>query len=247
MIKKIIICLLSILTLCLWPVNLYLKNTLPDFTTYVIPAVLLIISYFLYSKESKYHLGPILLIGLYEKKLLILPIIFIGIELLINFKKEILTFFIASLVIFFWQYSSWRGQTVFNRDYEGEQLLIRNIHLYPNIPMARIFQNKPKLYLGKVTTNFFTLIDLNNYFFAGHPAPTTTPTQELYKYLWPLLIFLIIGIYHFKDIKNKNFVTISFISCIVTLSLLNNFDRNDFVLWFPVSLVIIHGIKKTFK
>ena len=35
--------------------------------------------------------------------------------------------------------------------------------------------------------------------------------------------------------------------CLLTLRLLNNFDRNDFILWFPIGLIIIHGIKKTLK
>lgn len=247
MIKKIIISILAILTLTCWPVNLYLKNTLPDFVTYFIPAVLLVISYYMYSNTNKYYLTPILMIGIYEKKLLILPIIFFAIEILINFKKEILTFMVASLVLFFWQYSAWRGQSVFNRDYEGEQQILRDIHLYPNIPMARFFQNKPKLYLGKVSVNFFALADLNNYFFAGHPAPTTISTQELYKFYWPLIIFLLLGIYHFNDLVIEDFILISTIACLVSLSVLINFDRNDFILWFPISLIIIHGIKKTFK
>ena len=246
-IKKILVATFSFLTLILWPVNLYLKNTLPNFVSYIIPAIFLLISYFAYSKNSRYWLTPVLLIGVYEPKLVILPVVFCFIEMIINYKKETLSFLIIALAIFVWQFGRWEGQIVFNKDYEGEQLLIRNIHLYPNVFTARLFQNKPKLYLGKVTTNFFTLTDLNNYFFAGHPAPTTIPSQELYKYYWPLIIFLIIGIYYFYDINNKNFILISIASCLLSLSLLKNFDRNDFILWFPIGLIIIHGIKKTLK
>jgi len=246
MFKKVLVITLSILTLILWPVNLYFKNTLSDFASYIVPAILLLISYFAYSKNNKYYVAPILFIGIYEPKLLILPLIFCFIELVINFKKEVFSFFIISLVVFFWQFGEWRGQTVFNRDYEGEQLLIRNIHLYPNIPMARLFQNKPKLYLEKVSNNFFALTDLNNYFFAGHPAPTVISTQELYKFFWPFLIFLFVGIYHIKDFVNKKFLLTSFIASLTALSVLQVFDRNDFILWFPISLIIIHGIKKIF-
>jgi hypothetical protein len=245
-VKKSLFFVLSFFTFDLWPVNLYLKNTLPDFISYVIPALLLITSYFLYSKQNKYYLAPILLIGIYEKKFAILPLIFCFFDTITNFKKETVSLLVVSLTIFFWQFTPYRGQTVFNRDYEGEQLLIRNIHIYPNIPMARAFQNKANLYLGKVTNNMFYLTDLNNYFFAGHPAPTTKPTQELYKFYWPLIIFLLIGIYSFKDIKGKNFVLISLISCLISLSLLNNYDRNDFILWYPIGLLITNGIKKIF-
>lgn len=245
--RKIIIFTFSALTLVLWPVNLYLKNTLPDFIIYLIPAILIVISYFLYSKKSVSYIVPIMLIPFFEKKFLILPLIFIAIEIYINFKKGLITLFITSLVLFFWNFTYFKNQTVFNRDYEGEQLLIRNIHLYPNIPLARTFQNKPKLYLSKVSDNFFSLIDLNNYFFAGHPAPTIINTQELYKFYWPLLIFLLLGVYNFKEYVNKNYVLTILVSSIISLSLLQNFDRHDFILWFPISLIIIYGIKKIFR
>lgn len=245
--KKLLVIALSTATLILWPLNLYLKNTLPDFVNYIIPAILILISYFLYTKEQKYYLIPLIFIGIYEKKLAILPLIFCGFEIITNFRKEAFSFFVIALSIFFWQFTSYKGQTVFNRDYEGEQLLIRNIHLYPNVLTARTFQNKPTLYLSKVSQNFFRITDLNNYFFAGHPAPTDKPTQELYKYYWPLIVFLILGIYHFNSIENKQFLLKLIITTILSLSLLNNYDRSDFVLWFPISLVIIHGIKKIFR
>lgn len=245
--KRILIFVLISLTLIQWPVNLYLKNTLPDFINYITPAILIVVSYFLYLFKKEYYLIPIMLIPLFEKKFLILPMVVIFMEILTNYKKELLTMMVISFVIFFWNFSYYKNQTVFNRDYEGEQLLIRNIHLYPNIPLARTFQNKPKLYLSKVTNNFFNLIDLNNYFFAGHPAPKIIQTQELYKFCWPLIPLLLIGIYHFKNIENRNFILFTLISAFISLGLLQNFDRHDFILWFPISLVIIYGIKKVFR
>lgn len=232
--------------MALWPINLYLKNTSPDFLKYIIPALLLVTSYILYTKNNRYYLIPILLIGIYEKKLLIVPVIFCFLDLITNFKKLTFTLLIISLTIFIWQYQSFKGQTVFNRDYEGEQLIIRNINLYPNIPMARLSQNKPKLYLKKASANFFALTDLNNYYFAGHPAPTAIANQELYKFFWPLVIFLILGVFHYKSLEHRNYILTLFISCILSLSILQNFDRNDFVLWFPISIITIHGIKKIF-
>jgi hypothetical protein len=237
---------LILLTLALWPINLYLANTPQDFLTYVIPAILLLVSRYLYIKYPKYYLVPILAIGLFEKKLLILSIIFCLLELITKFSKKTLIFLGISIIILTFSFNSFKGQTIFNKDYEAEQLLIRNIHLYPDIYTARFFQNKPKIYLGKIYNNFFSLVDLNNYFFANHPAPITTSTQELYKYFYPLIIFLLLGIYNFKSMLERKFVLFSFIACLLSLVILNNFDRNDFILWVPISLIIIHGIKKTF-
>lgn len=247
MIKKFVIFTLSIATLLLWPINLYLKNTPSDFMSYIVPSILIIVSYFLYGHKKWLYVLPIIIIPFLENKFLILPLLIVATETILNFKKELITLLIFVLVVFIWNLTTYKNQTVFNRDYEGEQLLIRNIHIYPNIPLARTFQNKPKLYLNKVASNFFSIIDLNNYFFAGHPAPTIISTQELYKFYWPLSVFLLIGIYKFNEIKNKNFILVTILSIIFSLSLLQNFDRHDFILWFPISLIIIHGIKKTFR
>ncbi len=239
MLKKIVI----LLTLILWPLNLYLANTQSDFISYSIPVLLLIISYFLYRKYPKYYLLPIVLIGVSEKKLILLPIIFCLLEIMTKFTKQTLLFLILSISLFVIFIPAYKGQLVFNKDYEGEQLILRNIHLYPNIPIARIFQNKSHIYLNKITNNFFTIIDPNNYFFASHPAQTTTANQNLYKYPFVALIFLLYGIYWIKESNNKIFILFSFTSSLVSLIILNNFDRSDFILWLPISLIIIHGIE----
>jgi hypothetical protein len=233
-----------VICLSLWPLNIYLANIQPDFVTYLIPVVLLTISFFLYKKYPGYYLIPIVFIGLFEKKLLPLPIIFCLFELLNKFNKKTLTLAAISLLLLLFNIPAYRGQTVFNKDYEAEQLILRNIHLYPNPLIARIFQNKPRIYINKVTDNFFALTDPNNYFFGFHPRPITVTNQNLFKYPFLAIIFFLYGIFYISECKNKKFIIFAFLSSLISLMVLQNFDRNDFILWLPISLVIVHGIGK---
>jgi len=242
MLKKVVI----IFALAYWPINLYLANSHQNFLEYAIPTVLLATAFFLYKKYPKYYLIPILLIGIFEKKLVLLPVIFCSLDFLLTRTRLTIIIFALSLVVFLLSFKSFAGQTVFVRDYEGEQLVIRNIHLYPNVFMARLFQNKPRIYLNKITGNFFVLTDPNNYFFALHPRPILIDNQNLNKYPFFAIVFFIVGIFTLDKSKYKNFVIISSLSAITALSILTNFDRNDFILWVPVSLIIIHGVEKIF-
>ena len=220
------------LSLILWPINLFLNNTLSDFFSYTLPVIFLSLSL-----VSPFF---ILLIGIVETKLILLPIIFS----LINKKWLIL---ILSLVGFLFQFQNFKGQTIFIPDYEAQQTILRNTYLYPNIPMARVFQNKVRVYLNKFSYNFFALTDPNNYFFGMHPGQITLTNQNLYKYSFAALPFFIYGLYHINKSKFRKFIITSFLAGVLSLSLLTNFDRNDFILWFPISLTIIHGINLSFK
>ncbi len=238
MLKKIIL----IAVFGLWPLNLYLNNTPGDFLNYTVPLVLTGISYVLHLKKSDYYYLPLLLIGLFSPKLTLIPVIYFCIEILrLRSLKLLLPLFI-SLAIFVAFFKPFFGQTIFTKDYEAQQLVIRNIHLYPNPLLARVFQNKGKIYYDKAVGNFFTLTDPNNYFFALHPRPISVDNQNLYKYPFVSLVFFFIGVYYLKNFRQKNFTLTLFTSSIICLMILKNFDRNDFILYLPISLIIYHGI-----
>lgn len=138
------------------------------------------------------------------------------------------------------------SSTIFKHDYQAEQLILRNISLYPNPLMARTFQNKARIYLDKFVKNFFVLIDPNYYFFASHPSPLPLKLN-LFKYPFPAIIYAIVGIFYFKDMVRKNLILASFLMLVVTLSTLTNFEGYEIILYIPVSLVIVHGINKFYR
>lgn len=120
-------------------------------------------------------------------------------------------------------------QTVFEPDYQGRQLILRNTYLYPNVPLARFFQNKAVIVTNKYFDNLFDFIDPGYYLFGSHPREvvngqnyTRLPLLALIPVLWFLL--------KFKNKKKKIFLLI-LISLILILSLFLNHPVYDFLLW----------------
>jgi hypothetical protein len=52
----------------------------------------------------------------------------------------------------------------------------------------------------------------------------------------------LVGIFFIKNHPDKKFIFISSIGIFISLIILKNFDRNDFILWVPFSLIIVYGI-----
>lgn len=131
--------------------------------------------------------------------------------------------------------------TIFNKDYQAEQLILRNIHLYPNVFLARLFQNKGRIYFDKFTGNFFALTDPNNYFFGLHPRPIVPDNKNLFKFPFVAIVFFFYGLLFIHKYKYGKVLGLVSLALLLFLSTLANFDGYDFLLWLPVSLVIIHG------
>lgn len=237
-----------ILGLVFWPLSLFLVNSYSNFITYLIPTVFLITSLILSRRHSKLYFLPILFIPFFEPKLALIPL---GIALLELFQSKVkrapIIFLLFSLIVFLISWKGFSGQTIFTPDYEARQAVIRNTQLYKTVFMARLFHNKARIHIDKFNDRFFALGDPNNYFFGFHPRQIVIDNQNLDKFPFAALPFVLFGIYHLNKSKNKRFIINTFIASIFSLSLLKIFDRNDFILWLPISLTFIHGVKQFSK
>jgi hypothetical protein len=236
-----------IISLFFWPMGLWLKNNPGDFMTYLLPAVLLLLAYCLYSycRDKQYWLIPVLLIPYLSPKLLLLPILVITILLIIGQRKIFIWLALGiSLLGAVFLFKPFWGQTIFKPDYEQTQQVIRNIHLYPSILLARVYQNKVRIITDKFNHNWVSLIDPSNYFFGFHPREDYLDNQNLDKYPYLALPFLIYGVFLISKHPNKLFLMTVIVSSILALSVLTNFDRHDFILYIPLSLLTIYGINK---
>lgn len=226
-----------IFALIMWPIALILRNWNLDIIKYILPGVLLLISFFMYKKGKKYYFLPTFLIPFIDPKLAILPF------LITLFGKNKNIFILISLIPILIFFKSFWGQTIFIRDYEKTQEIIRNTYLYPNVITARTYQNKVKIITDKLNGNLFALIDPNNYFFAFHPREIYVNNQNLNKFPFITIIFFIIAFFNLEKLKNKKFILITLIASLFSLSILTNYDRNDFILWVPISLMLFAGYK----
>lgn len=234
MTKKIVIALIFIT----WPLSLLLANTPIDFLRYIIPVIFIIVSLVLFKQNNKFYYAPIFIIPFIEAKFAILPLLF----LILNFDRKKLIQLILSIFIAILFIKPFYGQSVFTYDYEAQQKILQKEKLYPSIFLARLFQNKARIPLTKIINNSLALTDPNNYFFGFAPGQIKVDNQNLDKFPFLSLPFLLMGLYFFNKNKDWKFLLTTFIASFTNLSLLRNFDRNDFILWIPLSLLILYGL-----
>lgn len=151
-----------------------------------------------------------------------------------------LTFFLT----FDKAYMSKLPQTIFAFDYQARQQVIRNSYAYPNVFLARLFQNKAMIPIGKFEHNLTALLDPNNYFFGFHPREIVSGNQNAVKFPFVALPIFLVGLYLAAGDKSGRKVLFSFIFLAIALSLLANFDRYDFLLFFPLIYLFFKGLAK---
>lgn len=232
------------ITLLFWPISLFLTNTFQDLIVYAIPALLILLSVILYMHKKIWYIFPLTLIPLIEPKLTLFPTLFLLTELLFSQKGRVINtvFLSLAVVLLIVKFNGFYGQTIFVPDYEAGQEVIRNTHLYPNVIMARTFQNKVIVIVNKFYDNFFSLTDLNNYFFGFAPRQIVG-NQNLIKFPFLAIFVVLFFIINLKNIKPKGFIFRLLLSSILSLSVLTNFDRNDFILLLPLCIVLFYGFK----
>lgn len=202
------------LVLVTWPISLFLNNTPKDLLNYLLPFL-----------NPKFAIFPLIFVLIYFK-----------------FKKPLLI--LISIVILVIWIKPFFGQSIFITNNDAKEMLIQKGNLYNSVFLARLFQNKVRIPMDKFSNNFFALTDPNNYFFGFAPGQIKVDNQNLDKFTFLSLPFLLVGLYTiFKEKVSHHKLLLSFFAtAIINLSFLTNFDRNDFILWIPISLIIIHGV-----
>ncbi len=241
--KKIII----FLGLVFWPLGLYLTNQTNKLWVYFSPALLILASFFLYKKKSKFYPLPIILIPLVDSKLALFPVICAAL-LIFTHKNHSLKFkaifIFISLLILFIVRKQFISQSIFKLEYESKQKILREINLYPNPLFARIYQNKAKIISDKMIGNLLALIDPGNYFFSFHPREGILVNKNLIKYPFLAIIPFFLSFIGIKMVKHKRFFILILVSGILSLTFIEIFDESDFILWLPLAYFYLNGWKK---
>ncbi len=236
------------LGLIFWPLSLFLANTPGDFLRYIIPVFLIATSFWLFGKNRRIYLIPLLLIPLFEPKLTPLPFIAVSLDIIFWGKERLkLWILLFSLIIFALSFKGYKGQTIFVVNNDARQVVIGKTYLYPKPFLARVFQNKARIVIDRFNSNFFALVDPNNYFFGFHPREIIVDNQNLKKFPFLGAIFVLLGLFHFGKLENKHFVIVLGIASIFSLSLLTNFDRTDVILWVPLSILFVFGFDLIYR
>ncbi len=157
-------------------------------------------------------------------------------------KSFILVLGVLFLGIFFGGKNRIDRLTILGRNELDWHYLNTKRSLYDNRIEALLLQNKYVEVIDKYNKNLFLLIDPNNYFFGLHPRELVGDNQNLMKFPFLAIIPFFVGVINIKKYKNRTWWVALSSSLIILLALLKNPDRYDFVLWFPLGLMIIYGL-----
>lgn len=160
----------------------------------------------------------------------------------LSINKSQAIFLLLSVAVFASSFIHFRGQSIFVEDYEARQMVIRNQKLYPHPYLSRTFHNKAKVVFDKANQNFFEMIDPGNYLFGFAPRQVIERGQNLNKFPFLALPFFALGVYFIRLNRDKKYIFTAFFAGITSLAPLTLYDRHDFILYVPLSLILIQGL-----
>lgn len=234
-----VVYLIAAICLLFWPIGLYFSIPLPEYSRYLFAALVVAASF-------RWNFILLMLPFIDPKLALVSPVFFL-------LRRQSSKYLVLSTLVLFITWFGFYQQSIFIPDHEARQAIISKAFLYPNPFLARTFQNKLTPFITKAESNFFALVDPNNYFFGFHPSEILLDNLNLTKFPTFAIFFFLYGLIKIKNIKNLRHL--AGISCglILSLSLVKNFDRIDLVLLPPLFYLVFHGIislkqdhKKTF-
>src|SRR3989344_4820930 len=152
MLKRLVV----VLGVVFWPVHLLFANTPLDFLHYLVPALFLWLSYFVFRVDRKFYLLPLLFIPIFEPKLAPVPLLACLLEI-VFYKSDRVKWgiLLLSLVLLLLSRQGFVGQTILRVDNDSRQAIIGKSYLYPNPFLARVYQNKARIWLDRINNNFF--------------------------------------------------------------------------------------------
>ena len=233
--------------LALWPLSFLLKNGLLEFVYYGLPMLFILLGFLLFIKKNTYWPLILMPIGIINDALLFFPFLVTLLNFIFLSRTKLSLFLLLlSMVVIVFGFSNFSPKSILIYHYQEQQSVIREGQLYPTVWLARLFQNKPGIYLDQYKFNLSALTDPNNYFFGFHPREIVE-NQNLTKFPFLSIIFFLLGIYYFRENIHWKFIAITASALIFSLSLLTHFDKVDFVLFLPLSLLILTGVKSFIK
>lgn len=149
-------------------------------------------------------------------------------------------FVIFVIVIGGWGWSLWQNpsqwslETIFYPPVGEERRLFEEKKGLDTSSVKRLYYNKATIYLNRYTTNFFGLLDVNSYFFRGHPREDVSGRVFRSKVFWLLILPFFSGLWRVK-LGGKWLVILA------VLAVLKNPDGWDLIMVVPIGLIINNG------
>jgi hypothetical protein len=240
--NKVLFGVSAFLIFVFWPISFYLANR-QTWLLFAASSLVVVLNWVLYTQKVKYHYFIYLILPLLHPAFLFVPIISI-----LFYRKDIILKSLAAytgilILLILLTFKSFYAYSIFTPDPLAKDTLIKKISLIPNRNLARVYENRFTVPLDKYKSNVFESIDINNYFFAFHPRELGSG-QNLIKFSYLALVLFLYGIYYLNENIHKKWLLAVIFSSIFSLALINNQDRYESLLYFPISLVCFYGLKK---
>lgn len=158
---------------------------------------------------------------------------------------SLVTYAVVLIFISLFSWKTFYAYSIFTPDPLAFDTLNKKISLIPNRNLARLYHNKTDIFQDKFKANVFTALDPNNYFFALHPREIFE-NQNLQKLSFPAIIPFLVGLYFLVKSKDRRWIVTTLLAGIFSIALINNPDKFDLILYLPISLICLVGLRNIF-
>jgi hypothetical protein len=130
---------------------------------------------------------------------------------------------------------------------EEKRLLLQKLGLDTSRIKKIFYNSKTTIMLDRYTKNVLTLMDLNNYFFAGHPQVGMTDISQRMKFPYVAIIGFLAGVY--ISIKKKKYFKLWLVAAglVLFVSFFKKIDGWDVAMYPLLGFITIEGLKEINK
>jgi hypothetical protein len=130
---------------------------------------------------------------------------------------------------------------------EEQRLLIQKLGLDTSRVKKIFYNTKTTIVLARYTKNVLLSLDLNNYFFAGHPQVDVTEIGQRMKFPYVAIIGFLMGVY--ISIKKKKYFRVWLTTCgiVLLISFFKKIDGWDVAMYPLLGFITIEGLKEINK
>lgn len=242
--KNLIFWTSTILIFIFWPLSFVLSNQSNSFI-FIIAALVLLVDWLLYLRKYQYHYYTYLVLPLIHPAYLFFPVIAILFYWSDIKKMSLVIYAVILIFISLFSWKTFYAYSIFTPDPLAFDTLNKKISLIPSRNLARLYHNKTDIFQDKFKDNIFTSLDQNNYFFALHPREIFE-NQNLQKFSFPAIIPFLMGLYFLVKSKDGTWIVSTLLAGIFSIALINNQDKFDLILYLPISLICLVGLRKIF-
>lgn len=232
-----------LLTIVLWPIELIVNNHINELFPIFMCILIFLICWIMYLRGNKKYIFILLLLPIININLIFFPVVYGLYNLITNKNKTDIIFLGVAILITLILFKSFYSKSVFIFNELDIYILNTKRGLTGLNLFSKFLYNKFTLGLDKFFRNFFSIVDLNNYFFSFHPRESVIVNLNLTKFSFVTIPYFLVGLSNIKKLREYKLYIAFFVSLIVSLSFLQIFDINDFILWPLISVICLIGFE----